>query len=121
MIKGTLIAESMRVGSSLTGVRLVVRQVSRYTVTEVPGYQPSIWTNIEFEADDSAAEALAKDFAAIMDEPGWYVNYSSAGETFVVYHDQIFRYPRGDEAGRAEAQAYGRAHGVPENQLDWTE
>lgn len=117
MIKGTLIAESMRAGSSLTGVRLVVREVSRNAVTD----QPGIWTAIEFEAGDSDADGLARDFAALMDEPGWYVNYSSASETFVVYHDRIFRYPRGDEAGRAEAAAWGRAHGVPEDQLDWPE
>jgi hypothetical protein len=37
----------------------------------------------------------------------------------VVYAGQVFRYPRGDAAGRAEAVAYGRARGVPEDQLDW--
>lgn len=121
MIKGTLIAESVRVGSALTGVRLVVREVRRSAGDGLPDYQPSIWTILEFEADDSDAETLAADFAAVMDEPGWYVNYASGSETFVIYRDRVFRYPRGDETGRAEAQAYGRAHGVPENQLDWTE
>jgi hypothetical protein len=56
-----------------------------------------------------------------MAEPGWYVNFSSASETFVVYHGHVFRYPRGDAAGRAAAQAHGRAVGVPESQLDWTD
>jgi len=38
----------------------------------------------------------------------------------VVFAGQVFRYPRGDAAGRASAQAYGRQAGVPEAQLDWT-
>jgi hypothetical protein len=121
MIRGTLIAESVRVGSALTGVRLVVREVRRFAADGVPDYQPGIWTVLEFEADESDAEALATDFAAVLDEPGWYVDYSSASETFVIYRDRVFRYPRGDETGRAEAQAYGRARGVPEDQLDWSE
>jgi hypothetical protein len=40
-------------------------------------------------------------------------------ETFVVYSGRILRYPRRDSSGRAEAAAYGRSLGVPENQLDW--
>ena len=37
-----------------------------------------------------------------------------------MFPGQIFRYPRGDAAGRAEAQAYGRQLANPEPQLDWT-
>jgi hypothetical protein len=37
----------------------------------------------------------------------------------VVFAGKIFRFPRGDEAGRAEAAAYGRSVGVPDHQLDW--
>jgi hypothetical protein len=120
MIKGALITESLSVGSALTGTPLVVREVRR--AEPVPPREPRIWTVIEFEADDSVAEALADKLAAILEERGgWYANFSSASETFVVYHVKIFRYPRGDAAGRAEAQAYGREHGVPERELDWGE
>lgn len=52
---------------------------------------------------------------------GWYANFSSATEVFVIHHGRIFRYPRGDAEGRAMAQAHGRLVGVPEPQLDWTE
>jgi hypothetical protein len=83
MIKGTLIAESMRAGTELSGVRLVTRKITRVA--------------------------------------GWYTDLHSTEETFVVYAGRVFRYPRGDSAGRAEAEAYGRSHGVPESQLDWPE
>lgn len=59
--------------------------------------------------------------ATVVAEPGWYVNFSSDSETFVVYRTRVFRYPHGDAAGRAKAQAHGRAVSVPESQLDWTD
>ena len=99
MITGTIIAESLRPGSGLAGIPLAVREIRRYPVHDVPDYQPVVWTAIEFEAADSAAEPLASSLAAILAEPGWYVNYSSASETFIVYHDKIFRHPR-ERAGR---------------------
>lgn len=52
-------------------------------------------------------------------ERGWYVNYNTAADAFVVFADRVFRYPRGDPAGRAEVAAYGRGIGIPESQLDW--
>jgi hypothetical protein len=121
MIKGTLIAESVRTGATLDGVTLIVREIRRFAPGDLPDYQPEIWTTIEFEADDTDAEPLATGLAGILDEPGWYANFSSAAETFVVYRDRIFRYPRGDSTGRAQAQAHGRVVGVPEPQLDWSE
>lgn len=111
--------ESMTPGSTLAGIPLVVRELSRSK--PVPNREPAIWSAIEFEADDSVAEALADRLAGILGEPGWYANYSSATETFVVYRGKVFRYPRRDAEGRAEAQAYGLAHGVPERELDWVE
>ena len=50
---------------------------------------------------------------------GWYVDFHSGEETFVVFAGRVFRYPRGDRGARAEVEAYGRDRGVPESQLDW--
>ena len=36
----------------------------------------------------------------------------------VVFAGRIFRYRRGDHAGRAEAMGYGETVGVPGHQLD---
>jgi hypothetical protein len=38
----------------------------------------------------------------------------------VVFPGRIFRYQRGDDTGRAEAQAHGRKLAIPEPQLDWS-
>jgi hypothetical protein len=120
-VKGTLIIESLQVGSTLRTLDLVVHEIRRFATCDGPEYQPSVWTALEFEAPDELADSLASALATRLDEPGWYANFSTLTETFVIYPRRIFHYPRHDERGRAEAQAHGRAVGVPEPQLDWTE
>jgi hypothetical protein len=119
MIEGTLIAESLRVGTVLADLRLTVRNISRYRAGGTTPDQPDIWTTLDFEADGARAEELAQAYADALDQPGWYVNFESPAENFVVFPGRIFRYPRGDAAGRAAAQTHGRRLAIPEPQLDW--
>ena len=119
MIEGTLIAESLRVGTTLENLSLTVRKVSRYRARGTTPDQPEIWTTLEFEAGEAGAAELAQAFADALDQPGWYVNFESPAESFVVFPGRVFRYPRGDEAGRAEAQAHARRLAIPEPQLAW--
>jgi hypothetical protein len=120
MLEGTLLAESLRVGATLDNLALTVRKISRYRVQGATANQPDIWTSLDFEAEDSVASELAEAFANVLDQPGWYANFQSQAESFVVFPGRTFRYPRGSEVGRAEAQAYGRTLAIPEPQLDWT-
>jgi hypothetical protein len=119
MLEGTLIAESLRSGTTLDGLDLTVRRIVRHTPGGIAEDQPAIWTNIDFEAVDEQAGALADALATMLAEPGWYPDFRSATETFVVFPHRIFCYPRGDATGRAEAQEHGRGLGIPEPQLDW--
>jgi hypothetical protein len=120
MLEGTLLAESLRVGANLDNLALTVRKISRYRVQGATSDQPDIWTALDFEADESTAAELAQVFADTLDQPGWYANFQSPRESFVVFPGRIFRYARGSQAGRAEAQAHGRRLAIPEPQLDWT-
>ncbi len=121
MFEGTLISESLRTGAGLDAVALTVRWIARYAVGDAAPDQPGIWTAIDFEIADPDAEELAIALAgALGDRGGWYANFQSASEAYVVFAEKVFRYPRGDAAGRASAQAYGLRAGVPETQLDWT-
>ena len=121
MIEGTLIMESLRVGTNLENLALTVRKISKYRAGGTTPDQPGIWTTLDFEADETLAGDLAQAFAGTLEDgPGWYVNFQSPTEAFVVFPGRIFRYPRGDAGGRAEAQAYGRRLAIPEPQLDWT-
>jgi hypothetical protein len=120
VIEGTLIAESLRPGASLENLKLTVRKISRLRPGDTTVGQPKIWTLLDFEADEADAGNLAQALSgALDDQPGWYVDFRSPAETFVVFPGRIFRYPRGDRAGRAEAQAHGRQLAIPESQLDW--
>lgn len=119
MIEGTLIAESLRPGTNLKDLGLLVRAISRFQAQGTTPDQPGIWTTLEFEADEARAGELAGAFAEALGPSGWYVDFRSPAETFVVFPGEVFRYPRGDEAARAEAEAHGRGLAIPEPQLDW--
>jgi hypothetical protein len=122
MIKGTLVSESMRVGTQVSGISgLTLVVVRRVEVASASTDQPRRWTLIEFESPDENAGALADTFAAVLDQPAWFVDFQTDTEQFVVFAGRVFRYARGDASGRAAARAYARGLGVPEAQLDWPE
>ncbi|MFF1817613.1 hypothetical protein ACFVWG_09980 [Kribbella sp. NPDC058245] len=120
MYRGTLILESLKVGSSLSGSPLVVRKLTRLEVANASPDQPPVWSLLEFEVDDQQAAALAAELQEALDQPGWYADFHNDHEIFVVFPQRIFRYSRGDQVARAEAQAHGRSLAIPEPQLDWT-
>ena len=119
MIKGVLVAESLRTGCSLADVRLVVLSITRTDPANVTSVQPSTWTLIKFEADDAEAPMLSDQLANVLDGPGWYADFHTDTESFVVFPHRVFRYLRGDEYERRLAEDYARSLGIPESQLDW--
>ena len=119
-LQGALIAESLRVGGRLEDLALTVTTISRADLGDERAGQPRAWTFIEFEAPDGEADRLMAALErALSREGGWYCDFRNEAETFVVFADRSFRYPRGDHDGRAAAAAHGRSVGVPEAQLDW--
>ena len=122
MADGILIAESVRIGTPVEGVPLRVDKVSRADVGDESVGQPRIWTFIAFEAPDEDAESLAEVLSEAL-EPvgGWYCDFRTAEDTFVVFGGRSFRYGRGDREARTEVEAYARSVGVPEAQVDWRE
>jgi hypothetical protein len=121
VIRGAILAESLKVGAGFQGRGMRLVRCARYEITGAADYQPPVWTLIEFEAPAGIGGALAAELADSLLSPGWYANWNSDTEATVVFPGTVFRYPRGDQAGRAEAQAHGRSVGVPEPQLDWTD
>ena len=124
MARGQLIAESLEVGErfAVRGVRLLGATRVEPPEDRLRADQPRRWTFIGFEMDDDLAPAVADALAGALDgEGGWYCNFSTAEEAWIVYRGRVFHYPIGDAEGRAQAQAHGRALGVPEPQLDWGE
>lgn len=120
MLTGVLIAESLRVGGVLSGVPLQVTKVWRIEADSATADQPRQWTLMDFQAAEVDASRLAEILAGCLKPTGgWYVNYNTTAEAFVIFADRIFRYPRGDEASRARVEEYARSIGVPSPQLDW--
>jgi len=120
--EGILLGESLRVGARLDAVPLTVRNVWRADGGDESAGQPRTWTYIEFSVPDADAALLAAALSEALEaEGGWYCDYRTASETFVVFADHVFRYPRGDSVGRRQAADYALSVGVPEAQLDWPE
>ena len=121
-VRGTLIAESLQPGAAVDGVRLTVSKIWRADVGDVTAGQPRTWTFVEFEAAEEHAGTLASLLErSLQGSGGWYCDFRTDAETFVVFAGRTFRYPRGDELGRAKAAEYARSIGVPAAQLDWPE
>jgi hypothetical protein len=119
-LAGTLIAESLRLGSVFEDIALTVAKISRADLGDAAAGQPRTWTFVEFDAADEDAERLAKALERVLERSGgWYCDFHNDQETFVVVGGRTFRYPRGDESGRGKAAEYARSVGVPEAQLDW--
>ncbi|MEU0026677.1 hypothetical protein [Streptomyces sp. NPDC006335] len=122
MITGYVIGESLRTGAVFEADGLRLRKVSRVESGGVAEGQPAVWTLVEWETDGGDVGSLADALAgALAPELGWYADFAAGQDRVVVFAGKVFRYRRGDEAGRAEAVAYGRSVGTPEHQLDWAE
>jgi hypothetical protein len=121
MLRGRLLTESLRVGADLRVSALRVVRVGRHDVSgSTSADQPGVWTFLDFEAPDAVAGELADALAsALTPDQGWYADFEVGNDHVVVFAGRVFRYAKGDRAGRAAAVDYGRTVGVPDHQLDW--
>jgi hypothetical protein len=111
---GTLVGESLQPGTALEDISLTVTRIRR------TANHRQHWTIIDFHVTAARAAELAGTMSqALSRESGWYCDFHSLNDVFVVFNEKIFRYQRGDRSGRAEAEEYGRSMGVPAAQLDW--
>jgi hypothetical protein len=122
MLSGTLLGESIRVDTDLSIDGLIVNKIFRKDFPDEPPGMPTTWTFIEFQAEDERADELAQKLAdVLLAEGGWYADFGVGDDHVVVFAGKVFRYRKGDEAGRAEATEYGLSVGCPADQLDWTD
>lgn len=120
MLSGTLLAESIRVNAELSADGLTVTRIVRHDEPDEPPEMPSIWTIIEFTAEDDRADEIAGKLADVLiAEGGWFANFVVGDEHVVIFAGKVFRYRTGDTAGRDEAARYGLSVGCPADQLDW--
>jgi hypothetical protein len=116
---GTLLAESLRTDAVLAGVPLNVQRIWRSNAGEPSAGQPLTWTFIEFEAPEASAGLLAELLSTALAPGPWYCDFRNDREIVVAFAGRSFRYLRGDQRAREEAEAHARSVGVPESQIDW--
>jgi len=122
MARGILVAESLKAGATLSGTPLALISITRVDAGDETVGQPRTWTMIEFDVADHEAPSLARRLSQVIDpQLGWYCDFRTESETFVVFGGKEFQYQRGDAAARAEVEAHARSVGVPTAQLDWPE
>jgi hypothetical protein len=119
---GTLLGESIQPGMALEDIPLTVTKIHRAAAGDAEAGQPELWTFIEFCVTADRVTELADALSRVLSrDGGWYCDFRSRDEVFVVFCGRVFRYRRGDHIERAKAEEFGRSMGVPEAQLDWPE
>jgi len=119
MLNGLLLKESLDDLRVLDLLRVI--KTETWQVGNAAEGQPPVWTALSFEAPVGQADAITEALSGALKERGWYINASTDALVYVIFPRKVFRYPKGDGAQRAVAQAYARSVGVPESQLDWGE
>jgi hypothetical protein len=119
MLTGALIVESLRVGAVLDSPDLTVRRLTRAAPPHVTSDQPPVWTLLEFTSGSADPDLLAQKLSAVLNSPGWYANFDSDGEVYVVFPGRVFRYARDDDEQHELALIHARSAGIPEEQCDW--
>lgn len=119
MPAGYVIAESIRPGSKLEGFAFTLTRIERYTVGDATDDQPAAWTMIHFKFMQDQAESVASALADVLDTPGWYTNFDTEEDKVVIFPGRVFRYPRDDQAARAQVEAYAATLDIPAPQRGW--
>ena len=119
MLRGAIVAESLRLGAVIDEVPLTLRKLER--IEAGLAEQPTLWTLLWFEAADEHTDRLAQALTVALDGGGWYADFHSETEVTVVFPGRVFRYRRGDRRERAAVEVYASSVGVPDEQLDWAE
>jgi hypothetical protein len=117
MLTGMLLTESLVDLHVLD--RLRITNTETWHVSNASADQPNLWTALSFEVDDAEADAVAIELSHTLKSPGWYIDARWGDEVIVIFPDRIFRYQRGDQIGKANAQTYAQAIGIPPSQIDW--
>ena len=98
-----------------------ITKTESWPVSNATVDQPAVWTALSFEVEDSQADVIADKLSQTLKLRGWYITVSTTTHDYVLFPSKVFKYRKGDSRQRDEAKRYGRAFGIPESQLDWSE
>jgi hypothetical protein len=118
MLNGLLLKESLTDTGGLDMLRIT--KTESWQVTNAAAYQPTTWTAVCFEVEESQASIIIEKLSRVL-KPQWYINASTTSHVYVIFPNKIFTYRKGDSQQRVVARQYGRSIGIPDSQLDWSE
>ena len=116
MLTGLLLKESLFDLDVLDCLNITKTEI--WHVTNAAEFQPVVWTALSFEVGTAGADSVVEKLSRAL-KPQWYIDARLGDEVIVIFPDRIFRYWRGDHIGKAAAQAYAQAIGIPPSQIDW--
>lgn len=116
MLTGLLLKESLSEVSVLD--RLNITKTETWNITNAAEFQPEVWTAVSFEVDDADADSVVEELSRAL-QPQWYIDARWNEWVFVIFPQHVFKYRRGDQAGKTEAQNYALSIGIPPSQVDW--
>ena len=118
-MKGLLLKESL---ADINVLDLVhITRTESWQVSNAAEDQPTMWTALSFEIEDSQGDTIAVALSRALKLQGWYINASTEMYVYVIFPNKVFKYLKGDSIQRESAKRHGRSMGIPENQLDWDE
>jgi len=112
---GLLIKESLNDLSILKLIKITKEET--WNSSNSNEFQPKVWTAVYLEGKN--IEEFVNKVSKSIKEIGWYLNLSLNDIEYVIFHNKIFKYRKGDKKTKNEAVEYGKKVGVPEKQLDW--
>ncbi len=119
MLRGLILKESLE---DLYALDLVhITRTETWEVSNAAGNQPTLWTALSFEAEESQAGLIARKLSQALKAQGWYTHASTSTHVFIIFPGKVFKDLKGDLTSREAAKQYGRGIGIPESQLDWRE
>jgi hypothetical protein len=116
MLTGLLLKESLSGLDVLD--RLNITKTETWHVANAAEFQPDVWTAVSFEVSDARAETVIQELSRAL-KPQWYIDARWGDWVVVIFPQRVFKYQRGDQAGKTEAQTYALNSGIPPSQVDW--
>lgn len=117
MFKGTIIKESL--SKEMLWDSLPLSDFETEALREHAPDQPSVWHLAQLNIEDGDVEKTSQELSESLKQGTWYVDFSDGATVYIVFLGKVFKYPKGNLEKKKEAQAYGRAIGIPERQLNW--
>jgi hypothetical protein len=77
-------------------------------------------TLIYFTFNELDADNLAGRFSLSL-KFGYFVTFFTSTEVYVIFPERFFKYTKGLYGIRENIIAYGQAHGIPKQELEWAE